>query len=123
MQLKHVARAVPMALAVSVPSLLVAGAGTSGAATVRPAAPAHASPQMTSMTVTKSGTFEKLLSSTSFKMDVGMKPYTVKVNDMTHITVDMKKVKLATLKKGDTVTVKGVLEMGTIIATSVTAGM
>ncbi len=42
-----------------------------------------------------------------------MKSYTVKTNDMTQVTLGSKKVKLASLKKGDHVTVKGELEMGT----------
>lgn len=75
------------------------------------------------MQVTKMGTFEKLLSVTSFKMSVGMKSYVVKTNAMTHVTFGSMKARLPTLEKGDTVTVKGELKMGVIIATSVAAGM
>ena len=73
--------------------------------------------------VTKTGTFEKLLSSTSFKMSVDMKSYVVKTNSMTHITLNSMKTKLSALKMGDSVTVKGELEMGAIIATSVHIAM
>jgi hypothetical protein len=75
------------------------------------------------MQVTKSGTFEKATSATAFKMSVGMKSYQVKTDAMTHVTFGGKNVKVSTLKKGDTVTVKGQLEMGSIVATSVMAGM
>jgi hypothetical protein len=56
-------------------------------------------------------------------MSVGMKSYEVKTNAMTHVTLGSMKAKLSALKKGDTVKVKGELEMGAIIATSVAAGM
>jgi hypothetical protein len=73
--------------------------------------------------VNKMGTFDKLLSRTSFKMSVGMKSFIVKTSAMTHVTLGSKAVKLSSLKMGDSVTVKGELEMGTIIATSVVVGM
>jgi hypothetical protein len=61
----------------------------------------HSSPMSQ---VTKMGTFEKLLSSSSFKMSVDMKFYVVKTNDMTHITLNSMKTKLSSLKTGDSVT-------------------
>jgi hypothetical protein len=73
--------------------------------------------------VTKTGTFEKLLSSTSFRMSVDMKSYVVKTNSMTHVTLNSMKSKLSALKMGDSVTVKGELEMGAILATSVHVGI
>ena len=113
MQLKKLVVAMPVALALSIPAVGAISIAPSQAATVH----------MATMTMTKKGTFEKRISSTSFKMSEGMKSYTVKTNDMTHVTLGSKKVKLTSLKKGDTVTVKGELEMGTIMATSVGAGM
>jgi hypothetical protein len=73
--------------------------------------------------VTKTGTFEKLLSSTSFRMSVDMKSYVVKTNSMTQVTLNSMKTKLSALKTGDSGTVKGELEMGAILATSVHVGI
>jgi len=113
MQFKKLVLAMPVALALSIPTVGTISVAASQAATVH----------MAVMTMTKTGTFEKLISTTSFKMTDAMKSYTVKTNGMTHVTLGSKKVKLASLKMGDTVTVKGVLEMGTVMATSVVAGM
>jgi hypothetical protein len=106
-------RAVPFALVL----------GLSSAATVVAAPVGQAAVGNAAMQVTKAGTFEKTISANSFKMAVGMKTYEVKTNAMTHVKADGKTVKLASLKKGDHVTVKGELEMGDIVATSVVAGM
>jgi len=73
--------------------------------------------------VTKTGKFVKLDSSTSFTMTVSKTSYLIKTNHMTHVTENHMVVKLSILKRGDSVTVKGPLEMHTISATSVTAGM
>jgi len=113
MQVTKLAKAVPFALALCVP-----GAAVLAAAPVSQAAVVQAT-----MQVTKMGTFEKTVSSTAFKMAVGMKSYEVKTDSMTHVTLGGKSVKITSLKKGDTLTVKGELEMGTIVATSVVAGM
>jgi hypothetical protein len=115
MQVKKFAKIMPFTLALGI-------AGTLGAVAA-PASQAAALHSSAMMQVTKMGTFEKLLSSTSFKMSVGMKGYVVKTNAMTHVTLGSMKAKLSVLKKGDTVKVKGELEMGAIIATSVVAGM
>jgi hypothetical protein len=112
MKLTRIAAVLPLALALSTQFV-------PGTAPVASAATAH----MAAMTVTKTGTFEKLVTGKSFLMKVGMHSYTVKVTDMTHVTVDAMKSKISALKKGQKVTVKGELEMGTIVATSVTAGM
>jgi hypothetical protein len=106
-------RAVPFALAL----------GLSSAAAVVAAPVSQAEVMNAAMQVTKAGTFEKAVSATAFKMEVGMKSYEVKTDSMTHVTADGKSVKISTLKKGDHVTVKGELEMGSIVATSVVAGM
>jgi Domain of unknown function (DUF5666) len=106
-------RAVPLALAL----------GLSSAATVVAAPASQAEVANTAMQVTKAGTFEKTISTSAFKMAVGMKTFEVKTNAMTHVKADGKTVKLASLKKGDHVTVKGELEMGDIVATSVVVGM
>ena len=106
-------RAVPFALAL----------GLSGTATVVAAPASQAQVANVAMQVTKAGTFEKTISATAFKMAVGMKTYEVKTDAMTHVKADGKTVKLASLKKGDDVTVKGELEMGDIVATSVVVGM
>ena len=106
-------RAVPFALAL----------GLSSGATVVAAPATQAQVPNAAMQVTKAGTFEKTISGSAFKMAVGMKTYEVKTDAMTHVKADGKAVKLASLKKGDHVTVKGELEMGDIVATSVVAGM
>jgi Domain of unknown function (DUF5666) len=106
-------RATSLAVALSTSSMIAfATAPASQAQTVQAA-----------MQVTKSGTFDKAVSATAFKMSVGMKSYQVKTNAMTHLTFGGKSVKLSALKKGDAVTVKGQLEMGSIVASSVMAGM
>ena len=115
MQVKTFAKVLPFALALGISSTV--------AAVTAPASDAAARHSSAMAQVTKMGTIEKLLSSTSFKMSVEMKSYVVKVNDMTHITLGSMKTKLSSLKKGDAVTVKGELEMGAILATSVDAGM
>jgi hypothetical protein len=96
---------------------------TSTVASVVTAPVSQAQTVHAAMSVTKSGTFEKAISATAFKMSVGMKSYEVKTDAMTHVTFGGKSVKVSSLKKGDTVTVKGRLEMGSIVATSVMAGM
>ena len=113
MHTRKLFRAVPFALALGISSTAVVVAAPASQAQVANAA----------MQVTKAGTFEKTISATAFKMAVGMKSYEVKTDAMTHVTADGKSVKLASLKKGDHVTVKGELEMGSIVATSVVAGM
>lgn len=120
MKTKRFVKVVPFAVALGLSSTVGAiAAPASDATSLQPAAAMHS----TAMEVTKTGTFVKLLSMTTFRMTVDMKPYVVKVDAMTHITLGGMKTHLATLKKGDTVTVKGVLEMGTILATTVKAGM
>jgi len=101
-------------------TLALAGAGATvmleaGAATLAAAS--------TMAPVTVHGTLVKVLGMSSFTMKAGAKHYTVKVDAMTHIKLDGKTVKLSHLRPGDTVVVKGPLEMGTITATSVVAGM
>ena len=73
--------------------------------------------------VTETGKLVKILSSDSFTMAVGKVSYVVKVDGMTHITLDHMAVKLSHLHAGDTITAKGPLDMHTISATTVTAGM
>ena len=110
-------RIVPLVLAASISigagSASIAAASLSGAAvhktTMRP--------------VTKMGKLTKIDSKTSFTMAVGTHDYVVKIDDMTHVRLDNKDVELSKLKVGDTLTVKGPLEMGEIDATSVTASM
>jgi hypothetical protein len=97
--------------------------GLSSAATVVIAPASQAQVANVAMQVTKAGTFEKTISTSAFKMAVGMKTYEVKTNAMTHVKADGRTLKLASLKKGDHVTVKGELEMGDIVATSVVVGM
>ena len=111
MQLKKLVIALPVAAALSVPALQATGtlAGQATAAT----------PPAAMMKVTKVGTFEKWTSKTSFEMKVGMKPYAVKVNAMTHITENGMKEKTSSLKKGDAIKVKGELEMGTVLAAGI----
>lgn len=113
MRTKRSLRAVPFVLALGLSSTVAVAVAPAGQAEVANAA----------MQVTKAGTFEKAISASAFKMAVGMKSYEVKTDAMTHVTADGKGVKLSSLKKGDHVTVKGELEMGSIVATSVMAGM
>jgi hypothetical protein len=104
------------------PLLLVASIGV-GAASAS-VAPAGATATHHSMApVTKMGKLAKIDSKTTFTLEVGAHHYVVKVDDMTHIKLDNKNVALSKLKVGDTLTVKGPLEMDTIDATSVTVGM
>jgi hypothetical protein len=110
---RNALRAVPFALAL----------GLSGTVVVIAAPVSQAQVANAAMQVTKAGTFEKAISATAFKMAVAMKSYEVKTDAMTHITADGKSVKLGSLKKGEHVTVKGELEMGSIVATNVMAGM
>lgn len=105
--------AVPLAFAMSVGTIGVVAAPPGQAASV------HATTGMGQ--VTKTGHFEKLLSSTSFKLSVGMESYIVKADAMTHVTLDSMKVQLSKLHKDDTVKVKGVLKMGVITAASIAA--
>jgi hypothetical protein len=97
------------------------GSGLVAAAYVPAAGAAVSRSAMTPVTVT--GKFVKSLSKTSFSMTSGMKSYVVTINDMTHIKGGMKTVKLSSLKKGESVTAKGPLEMHTISATTITVGM
>ncbi len=115
MQVRRFVKVIPFTLALGITSTLGAVAA--------PASQAAALHSSAMMQVTKMGTFEKLLSATSFKMSVGMKSYVVKTNAMTHVTLGSMKAKLSAIKKGDAVKVKGELEMGAIVATSVIAGM
>ncbi len=113
MHTRKLLRAVPFAIAIGLSSTAAFVGAPASQAQVANAA----------MQVTRAGTFEKAISATAFKMAVGMKSYEVKTDAMTHVTADGKSVKLTSLKKGDHVTVKGELEMGSIVATSVVAGM
>ena len=107
--------AVPLVLALAASgAALLATAPAGQAATV-----AHPSLSHGAMKVTEKGKITAVMGMSEFKMAVGMHKYTVKVGAMTHITVDAKAAKFNALKKGDTVTVKGELEMGLIEATSV----
>jgi len=109
-------------LARTLPFVLVLGLSATGVVVTAPVGQAEVI-SAAAMQVTKSGTFEKTISSSAFKMAVGMKTYEVKTDAMTHVMADGKSAKLTSLKKGDHVTVKGELEMGSIVATSVVAGM
>ena len=92
--------------------LLLAGSGAASAAA------AHAA-----MTATKTGKIAKFTSSSAFTITVSGKNYVVKTNGMTHVTIDSKASKVSALKKGETVTVKGEIEMETITATNVVEQM
>src|ERR1700684_85823 len=92
--------------------LLLAGAGA-----------ASASLSHTTMTTTKTGKIAKFTSSSAFTITVSGKTYVVKTNDMTHVSIDSKASKVSALKKGETVTVKGDIEMETVTATSVVEQM
>lgn len=92
--------------------LLLAGTGAASASL------SHAA-----MTTTKTGKIAKFTSSSAFTITVGHKIYVVKTNDMTHVRVGSKVSKVSALKKHETVTVKGDIEMETISATSVVEQM
>jgi hypothetical protein len=92
--------------------LLLAGSGAANASV------AHAA-----MTATKTGKIAKFTSSSAFTITASGKTYVVKTNDMTHVTIDSKASKVSALKKGETVTVTGEIEMETITATSVVEQM
>ena len=93
-------------------SLLFAGAGA-----------ASASLSHTTMTTTKTGKIAKFTSKSAFTITVSGKTYVVKTDDMTHVTIHSKASKVSALKKGETVTVKGDIEMETITATTVVEQM
>jgi hypothetical protein len=104
--------------------ILVASIGVgAGAASVAAAEAGGAAVHRSMAPVTKMGKLAKIDSKTTFTLDVGMHHYVVKVDDMTHIKLDNKDVALSKLKVGDTLTVRGPLEMGTIDATSVSVAM
>jgi hypothetical protein len=84
---------------------------------------AYASPAHTAMTATKTGKIAKFTSSSAFTITVSGKTFVVKTNDMTHVKIGSKASKVSALKKGETVTVKGEIEMETITATSVVEQM
>lgn len=110
-------RIVPLFLAASV------GIGAGGASIAASSLSGAAVHHTTMTPVTKMGKLTKIDSKDSFTMAVGKHDYVVKIDDMTHVRLDNKDVKLSKLKVGDTLTVKGPLEMGEIDATSVTASM
>jgi hypothetical protein len=87
------------------------------------ASAASASTAHTAMTATKTGKIAKFTSSSAFTITVSGKTFVVKTNDMTHVTIHSKASKVSALKKGETVTVKGEIEMETITATSVVEQM
>lgn len=91
---------------------LLAGAGAAGA-----------SLSHTAMTATKTGKIVKFTSASAFTITVSGKTFVVKTNDMTHVTIHSKASKVSALKKGETVTVKGEIEMETITATTVVEQM
>lgn len=109
-------RIAPLLIAASI------GMGT-GAASIAVAPLGGAAIHHSMAPVTKMGKLAKVDSKTSFTLVVGSHHYLVKIDDMTHIKLDNKEVKLSSLKVGDSLTVHGPLEMGTIDATSITAGM
>ena len=82
-----------------------------------------ASVSHTAMTATKTGKIAKFTSMSAFTITVKGKTYVVKTDNMTHVTIDSKASKVSALKKGETVTVKGEIEMETITATSVVEQM
>ena len=110
-------RILPLVLAASI------GVGTGAASIATASISGAAVHHTTMMPVTKTGKLTKIDSKTSFTMAVGTHHYLVKIDDMTHVRLDNKNVNLSKLKVGDTLTVKGPLEMGEIDATSVTASM
>ena len=109
---------------------LVSALAVPGASLVAPAPAGAAQPPLGHAAamhvkhVKEHGVFVKSLSKTAFKMTAGMKSYTVKVDAMTHVTLNSKKASLSVLrmlKKGDHLTVVGELAMGKVVAVSVTA--
>jgi hypothetical protein len=113
MQVRHIARSVPIVLAL----------GLTGGAAFLTTVPASASIAHSAMTVTESGKIAKFDSATSFTVTTSTKSYVVTTDAMTKVEIDSMKSKVSSLKKGETVTVKGSLEMDTITATSVVEGM
>ena len=73
--------------------------------------------------VTETGKITKIISGSSFTMTVKKTSYVVKADAMTHVKDGSMMVKFSKLKKGETVTVKGPLDMKTISATSIVIGM
>ncbi len=106
------------------PLLVVAAIGVgAGAASVAAAPVGGAAIHRSMAPVTKMGKLAKIDSKSTLTLDVGAHHYIVKVDDMTHIKLDHKDVAFSKLKVGDTLTVRGPLEMGTIDASSISAGM
>ncbi len=100
-------------------SRAIISASLAGGVLLAGAGAANASLSHTAMTTTKTGKIAKFTSMSAFTITVSGKTYVVKTNDMTHVTIDSKASKVSALKKGETVTVKGDIEMETITATSV----
>jgi hypothetical protein len=73
--------------------------------------------------VTETGKITKIVSGASFTMSVKNKSYVVKADAMTHVKEGSKVVKFSALKKGETVVVKGPLDMKTVSATSIVIEM
>ena len=97
--------------------LALSGIGLGGAGAAVFTAPPAASAMYSA--VTKVGTLSKIDSKASFTFIVSKKSYVVKVDGMTRIKAGAKVVKFSSLRPGETVQVKGPLEMGEISATSV----
>lgn len=102
-------------------ALLTAGGTTTAVAVEALAATPAGATAMAPVTV--SGKVVAIVStakdSSSFRIKVGSKTDLVKCDAMTHITENGMKVTMSKLAVGDTVRVRGPLEMGTISASSV----
>lgn len=103
-------------------AMLALGLATSTTAGLLTATIAEASTHST-MTVTDTGKITKVDSSNTLSIKVGKVSYLVKTNDMTHVKIDTKAAKFSALKVGETVTIKGTLEMGEITAATITEEM
>lgn len=104
--------------------LVAAGvAGALGLAPVLVTGTGASAATPTAMIATKTGKITKLESAHAFVIKVGEKTYVVKIDAMTQLKVGGKLAKLSALKRGDTVRVKGTVEMDTITATAVTEEM
>ena len=94
-----------------------------GAVVVTPGAGAASAVPRSMAPVTLKGTLVKVESASSFEINVGASFVLVKVDDMTHISLGTKHVKLSSLQVGDSLVVRGHQETGFVSATSVVAEM
>lgn len=85
------------------------------------ALPAGALRPATTMVSTLRGTVVRVVSMHAFTMAVKRHDYRVTVDAMTHVTLDRRRSSVERLRRGDTVTVRGRVDMRSVTASAVVA--